>query len=83
MERIPNIFNRYIMVKISLYSAGGLPQNDKNNEDLSVKVENQRPPAERRLGPFQEPSSYPQLCWWSLIANIINREDIRPWLNQG
>ena len=28
---------------------------------------NQRPPAERVPGPFEGPSSFPQLCWWSLI----------------
>jgi hypothetical protein len=27
---------------------------------------NQRTPAER--GPFEGSSSYPQLCWWSLIV---------------
>ena len=32
-----------------------------------VKIKNQRPPAERGPGPFQGPSSSPQLCRWSLI----------------
>ena len=30
-------------------------------------AKDQRSPAERGPGPFQGPSSYPQLCWWSLI----------------
>ena len=28
---------------------------------------NQRSPAEQGSGPFEEPFSYPRLCWWSLI----------------
>jgi hypothetical protein len=34
-------------------------------------VINQRSPAEHGSGPFEGPSSYPQLCWWSLIP-ILN-----------
>jgi hypothetical protein len=33
---------------------------------------NQRPPAERVPGPFQGSSSYPQLCWWSMIYEVDN-----------
>jgi len=32
------------------------------------KYTNQRPPAERGPGPFEGPSSYPKLCWWSLMC---------------
>jgi hypothetical protein len=32
---------------------------------------NQRPPAERSPGPFEGPTSYPQLCWWSLIIKQL------------
>jgi hypothetical protein len=42
---------------------------------------NQRPPAER--GPFQGPSSYPQLCWWSLIYPkevVIEEQGLRDGL---
>jgi hypothetical protein len=34
---------------------------------------NQRPPAEPSPGPFEGPTSYPQLCWWSLIMGISER----------
>ena len=35
-----------------------------HNETRILFVINQRPPA----GPFEGPSSNPQLCWWSLIG---------------
>ena len=40
-----------------------------------IEFTNQRSPAERGPGPFEGPSSYLQLCWWSLISfdrNILN-----------
>jgi hypothetical protein len=42
---------------------------------------NQRPPAERGL--FQGPSSYLQLCWWSLIYPkevVIEEQGLRDGL---
>jgi len=36
-------------------------------------ITNQRPAAERAPGPFEGPSSYTQLCWWSLILRPINK----------
>ena len=38
-----------------------------------MKGVNQRPPAEHGPGPFKGPSSYPQLCWWSLICGLIRK----------
>jgi len=32
-----------------------------------ILFKNQRPPAEVAPAPSRGPSSYPQLCWWSLI----------------
>jgi hypothetical protein len=43
---------------------------------------NQRPPAERGPGPFEGPASYPQLCWWSLIAPITVQNTIRPYFGR-
>jgi hypothetical protein len=42
--------------------------NLSNAGGLWIEI-NQRPSAEHGPGPFQGPSSYPQLCWWSLIWN--------------
>ena len=48
----------------------------KNINKAKILDTNQRPPAEH--GPFEWPSSYLQLCWWSLIGfdirwNILKR----------
>jgi hypothetical protein len=41
--------------------------NSKKQHEAKILFTNQRPPAEHGPGPFEGPSSYPQLCWWSLI----------------
>jgi hypothetical protein len=44
--------------------------NRSDKTEIKKKFTNQRPPAEP--GPFQGPSSYPQLCWWSLIIGHVS-----------
>jgi hypothetical protein len=34
----------------------------------------QRPVADHGPGPFEGPTSYPQLCWWSLICMAVVAE---------
>jgi len=41
----------------------------KNRNKFKILGINQRPPAEP--GPFEGPSSYHLLCWWSLISEIV------------
>ena len=41
--------------------------HSKKQHEAKILFTNQRPPAERGPGPFEVSSSYPQLCWWSLI----------------
>jgi hypothetical protein len=43
----------------------------KASKQNVTSIINQRPPAERDPGPFEEPSSYLQLCWWSLMDRSI------------
>jgi hypothetical protein len=44
--------------------------NRKKQHEAKILFTNQRPPAERGPGPFEGPSSYPQLCWRSLILSL-------------
>ena len=44
----------------------------KKKHEAKILFKNQRLPAEQGSGPFQGPSSDPQLCWWSLIPSIKN-----------
>jgi hypothetical protein len=47
----------------NLIDAGGLSIDIKF---LKISGHQQRWP-----GPFQGPSSYPELCWWSLIKELV------------
>jgi hypothetical protein len=57
------------------------------NQKMPVAYEgsysNQRPPAERGSGPFEGPSSYPQLCWWSLILSFLLTFERKPSAEGG
>ena len=55
------------MVKIIFSIYVKAHDNSKKQHEAKILFTNQRPPAERGPGPFEGPSSYPQLCWWSLI----------------
>jgi len=57
-DMIKIIFSRYVKAH----------DNRKKQHEAKILFTNQRPPAERGPGPFEGPSSYPQLCWWSLIG---------------
>jgi len=43
----------------------------KKKNEAKILFTNQRPAAERGPGLFEGPSSYPQLCWWSLILCLL------------
>jgi tetratricopeptide (TPR) repeat protein len=59
------------MVKIILLIYVKAHDNSRKQYEAKIHLKNQRPPAERGPGPLDGPSSYPQLCWWSLIFCCI------------
>ena len=46
-----------------------VPGGDYRRKRIRAGIKNQRPAAVRGFGPFEGPSSNPQLCCWSLIEN--------------
>jgi hypothetical protein len=55
------------MIKIIFSIYAKAHDNRNKQHEAKILFTYQRPPAERGPGPFEGPSSYPQLCWWSLI----------------
>jgi hypothetical protein len=58
------------MIKIIITIYVKAQDNRKKQHKAKILFTNQRPPAERGPSPFEGPSSYPQLCWWSLISGF-------------
>jgi hypothetical protein len=57
----------YDMIKIIFTNYIEAQDNSKKQHKAKIFFTNQRPQAERSPGPFERPTSYPQLCLWSLI----------------
>ncbi len=58
--------NSVILMRIETFFIGNNPINSCPTV-VATLFEKSATPAERGSGPFQGPSSYPQLCRWSLI----------------